>query len=467
MSSDRHPQLAVLLASHLDGASPAHADPRFADLLSALDAELRVRDARLAELEAQHATTSSISAVRRAEREEMALLAAEMEAFYEASYSPLGLLDLEGRVLNANPAFGGLVQVAPEAQRGVPLWSLVDEAARATMESQFHAALASNTWPQFIETRLARSPSTLVSWALTRAPASRHVFLTAQDISQQRAWDHEMSQAQKLEAVGQLASGVAHEINTPIQFVGDNVAFLGDGVATLLGLVMRLHAFVERGTEVTPSELAEVRAEFVAADLDFVLQELPRAIDGAREGIGRVSTLIKALKEFAHPDSVDRAPADLNRALERTITVSRNEWKYVADLETELGELPVVPCHIGALNQVFLNLICNAAHAIQERQRREGVERKGHIRVRTFAEPGWACVAVQDDGSGISVAAQPRIFEPFFTTKPAGKGTGQGLAISRTIVVDKHQGRLTFETVEGQGTIFFVRLPLSVAQGEP
>jgi signal transduction histidine kinase len=166
------------------------------------------------------------------------------------------------------------------------------------------------------------------------------------------------------------------------------------------------------------------------------------------------------MKDFSHPGAGEKTPVDINKAIESTITVTHNEWKYVAELEAHLDkDLPLVPCLPGDFNQVILNIIINAAHAIGN-VIDENADRKGTISVSTGRNNGWAEVRIQDTGSGIPEAYQPRIFDPFFTTKEVGRGTGQGLAISRSVIVDKHGGSLNFETTEGKGTTFIIRLPL-------
>ena len=204
--------------------------------------------------------------------------------------------------------------------------------------------------------------------------------------------------------------------------------------------------------------LAKVRKAEEAADCDYLLEEIPKALAQTLEGVTRVATIVRAMKEFAHPEGKEMAAADINRALQSTLTVARNELKYIADVETEFGELPLVVCNVGDLNQVFLNLLVNAAHAIGEKVGKSG--QKGNIRVRTVAEGGTVLVTVSDTGCGIPEANRARVFDPFFTTKEVGRGTGQGLAIARSVVVDRHKGALTFESEEGKGTTFYVRLPV-------
>ena len=195
-----------------------------------------------------------------------------------------------------------------------------------------------------------------------------------------------------------------------------------------------------------------------SADFAYLKDEIPRAFTRTLDGISRVAQIVRAMKEFAHPDRSEKSPADLNRALQTTLTVARNELKYVADVETDLGELPDVMCHQGDMCQVFLNLLINAAHAIQGATGEAG--KKGTIRVATCRENDSIVIAISDTGGGIPRGIRDKIFEPFFTTKEVGRGTGQGLAIARSVVVAKHGGSLTFDSEEGKGTTFFIRLPI-------
>jgi signal transduction histidine kinase len=263
------------------------------------------------------------------------------------------------------------------------------------------------------------------------------------------------------EAVGQLAAGIAHEINTPTQFVGDTVRFLGHACGDLLALqeVQReLRDAAAAGT-VTPELLARVRTAEEAADLEYLRERLPLAIARAEEGLGRVAAIVAAMREFAHTPNADHAPVDLNAALRATLVVATNAYKYVADVETDLAALPPVVGHGGDLNHVFLELIVNAAHSIKQSGAR------GVIRVRTRAQDDHALVSIADTGCGIPAEVAARVFDPFFTTKDVGESHGQGLALAHA-AVKRHGGALTFETTPGEGTTFHVRLPLArVATG--
>jgi len=282
-----------------------------------------------------------------------------------------------------------------------------------------------------------------------------------EDITERKLLRDQLLQAQKLESVGQLAAGIAHEINTPTQYIGDNVRFLKDAFQELGGLLARYERLLSAAKGNLPScETAqEIAAALDGADTGYLLEEIPKAIEQTLEGVTRVSTLVGAMKEFSHPGTKEKVPLDLNHAIESTITVARNEWKYVADLDVDLDpSLPPTACQPGEFNQVILNLIVNAAHAIAEVIAKGGPA-KGKIRIQTRNSEQWAEIRIQDTGSGIPEKVRSRIFDPFFTTKAIGKGTGQGLAIARSVVVDKHGGSIHFETEEGAGTTFVIRLP--------
>ena len=283
------------------------------------------------------------------------------------------------------------------------------------------------------------------------------ITLFTRDVSVERRLEAERGQAQKLESVGRLASGIAHEINTPLQFVGDSLHFLRGAISDLLG-VLSHYRVAREGGSLAPEACGAILEAEEAADIDYLVEQLPKAMDRAADGLERVSTLVRGLKEFAHPDLKDKALADINHELATTLTIARNEYKLVADVETSFGELPKVSCVAGELNQAFLNLIVNAAHAVADVVR--GTEEHGRIRVETWHDDGAVFVAIGDTGGGIPEAIRDRIFDPFFTTKEVGRGTGQGLAIARSVVVDKHGGSLTFETELGRGTTFTVRLPV-------
>ncbi len=283
------------------------------------------------------------------------------------------------------------------------------------------------------------------------------------ETEQRQQVEMELRFAQKLQAVGQLAAGIAHEINTPAQFVGDSIHFLEDSFRDAQALINAYRSILAGLTDAPGFEEAVAKIEQAEqeADASYIEEHAPGAFSRARDGISRISSIVSAMKEFAHPDSREKSSADLNRALDNTLTIARNEYKYVADVETDFGELPLVPCHVADLNQVFVNLVVNAAHAIADAVKDKG--ERGVIRVRTRCEADQVRIDIADTGAGIPEEIQERIFEPFFTTKEVGRGTGQGLPIARSIVVDKHQGSITFQSQVGYGTTFTILLPVGTA----
>jgi PAS domain S-box-containing protein len=287
------------------------------------------------------------------------------------------------------------------------------------------------------------------------------------DVTERRILEEQLRQAQKMEGIGQLAAGIAHEINTPTQYVGDNVHFLQDAFTGLGGLfasVRRLRAAATSGSSDAElrAEIAELDRQAEAADLDYLCEEVPKAIDQTIEGVRRVSRIVKAMKEFSHPQRETMVAIDLNRAIETTMVVAQNELKYVADATTDFDpDLPLVSCLPGDINQVVLNLLVNAAHAIGDAAS-AGTPR-GRITVSTRRGHGHVEIRVADSGTGIPEHARAHVFEPFYTTKEVGRGTGQGLAHAHATIVKKHGGQIDFETAMGRGTTFIVRLPLTGA----
>lgn len=271
--------------------------------------------------------------------------------------------------------------------------------------------------------------------------------------------ESELRQAQRLEAIGRLAAGIAHEINTPVQFVGDSLTFVRDALSELTALLAHDQAVIARLISGEPASALVTAAAAAAAEVDlpYLQTQLPLAIDRSMEGLDRVATIVRSLRTYAYPDRPEMASCDLNQAISSTLTIARNEYKYVADLETDLGELPLVTCHVGDVNQVVMNLVVNAAHAIADVVGSSGS--KGKLTVKTRRDGHDVVVAVSDTGGGIPSNIREHIFEPFFTTKTLGKGTGQGLAIARAMIVEKHRGTLTFET-GASGTTFTIRIPI-------
>jgi two-component system NtrC family sensor kinase len=278
------------------------------------------------------------------------------------------------------------------------------------------------------------------------------------DLSEQRQIEIELAHARKLEAVGQLAAGIAHEINTPTQYVGDGVHFLKEAFEGYQRLVSQYRQAVEALEAAGGSALTRgIRETEEEIDLPYLEANVPGSFESCQDGVLRISTIVRAMKAFSHPDQREKSLADLNQALQTTLAVARNEYKYVAEVVTEFGDMPAVLCHVGALNQVFLNLIVNAAHAIGDVVGQGGS--KGTIRIKTLKEGDLVRIDIADTGSGIPEAIRQRIFEPFFTTKEVGRGTGQGLAIARSIV--GHQAPRLLDLRERGGQRDHVHHPIA------
>jgi signal transduction histidine kinase len=293
------------------------------------------------------------------------------------------------------------------------------------------------------------------------------IAIMGADITDRKNMEVQLQQSQKMEAIGQLAAGIAHEINTPTQFVGDNTRFFQDAFDDLIAIIKIYKKLVEtaKSGSLTDTLIQTAEERIEEFDLDYLEEEIPIAIQHTLKGVGRIAKIVQAMKIFAHPGGEEKEPADINKEIEKTITISRNEWKYVAELKTEFDEsLSLVPCFQAELNQVILNLIVNAAHAIADANK-DNPTQMGTIRIRTRRKSNWAKIYISDTGSGIPEEIRSKIFDLFFTTKEPGKGTGQGLAISHSVIVEKHKGTISLESQEGKGTTFIISLPL-VAEPE-
>jgi signal transduction histidine kinase len=291
---------------------------------------------------------------------------------------------------------------------------------------------------------------------------ARRVVGTLVDIHDARRMQMQAANASKLESVGELAAGIAQEINTPTQYVGDSVRFLGDVFGTLQQCVEELSILAKEPRDSIPAE--RLRHCVEKAGMAYLREEIPKAITQALDGIQRIAKVVSAMKEFSHPGE-EQTPTDLNQAIANTITLATNEWKFVAKVDTQLdSSLPAVPVVPGEFNQVILNMVINAAHAIAE-TRSQHPTRIGTIRVVTRRLPDWAEISISDDGCGIPKNIHDKVFDPFFTTKPVGKGSGQGLAIAHSVIVKRHGGTIQFSSEPGVGTTFTVRVPLELKRG--
>ncbi len=278
-----------------------------------------------------------------------------------------------------------------------------------------------------------------------------------EDVTELKIIEDQLRQSQKLESIGQLSSGIAHEINTPLQYINDNSRFLEDAFCNFKLFTDKFKSLLNRNlnNEEYICAVLELKNEYEQNDLDFYNEETPLALKQSQEGISRVSKIVKGLKEFSHPGNEIKL-ADINYAVETTVIISKNEWKYVADLKLNLKDnLSSILYDVGLIKQVILNLIVNSAHAIKEKK----LERKGEIKITTQESEKYVELLVEDNGVGIKESVRGKIFDPFFTTKKIGKGTGQGLYLVYSIIKKKHKGIISFETEVGKGTIFIIKIP--------
>lgn len=282
------------------------------------------------------------------------------------------------------------------------------------------------------------------------------------DLTEQKRLEVELSKAHKMEAVGQLAAGIAHEINTPTQFIGDNLHFLTDAFNDLkevAELSCKL-ADSEETEEKTSLLKQQLKDAVDRTDLQYLLEDIPASLSESSDGVSRIAEIVKAMKEFSHPGSKNKESIDLNKIIESTVIVARNEWKYVAEVKMDLAEgLPMLECFPGEVSQAILNMVVNAAHAIESRQAVEDSKEKGVIGIKTSRENDFFHITISDTGCGISQENLAKVFEPFFTTKEVGKGTGQGLSMVYATIKDKHQGDIKVNSVVGEGTSMTILLP--------
>lgn len=393
---------------------------------------------------------------------EREILARSIDQAPEAMF----FMDGHGTIIYTNDAFCELVGYSREDILGQSLDLLrSDRQPDDLIEEILSTLKTGNLWGGNIIAEKKDGELFQKAWVISpvRAESGAGIWYraNAQEITTDAQMESQIRQSQKMEAIGQLASGIAHEINTPTQYIGDNLQFFQEsfgGINQLLKKCEELIGAVESGAD-TKTIVQEIRTFSEEVDLEFLVEETPGAIERALEGNHRVAEVVRAMKEFAHPSAEEMTPTDINRAIRNTISVARNEWKYVADIDSQLSEkMPPVTCLPGAMNQVFLNMLVNAAHAIADVVGESG--EKGTVTIATSLDSNWAVIRVSDTGCGIPAENVDRIFNPFFTTKDIGKGTGQGLAIAHAVVVDTHGGKLDVESEVGKGTTFTIRIPL-------
>jgi len=391
-----------------------------------------------------------------------------LESIMESVSHAIYVIDLEGKF--------NLVSSAGSKITGYPVEELIDQPFAKLftptifeeINKQFAKVKVLGGTVSHYETEIIRGDGKKVFVSLNFSPLFEKgkivsIVGTAEDITQRRQLERQLLQAQKLESIGQLASGIAHEINTPIQYLGDNSRFLQESFAELIQIIEKYTCLLKAAQQgnIPPEYLAEAEEIIQKIDIDYLLGEIPKAMQQNLDGISRVAEIVQAMKEFSQPGVTGKTCIDINKALASTITVSRNEWKYVAEMQTDFDpDMPLVPCLPGEFNQIILNLIINAAQAILQKLINTD-QAKGVISISTRRQGDWAEIYINDTGTGIPPEIHNRIFDPFFTTKTVGKSTGYGLSVCHNVIVEKHHGTIAFETEPGKGTTFIVRLPLN------
>lgn len=379
----------------------------------------------------------------------------------ENSADLIAVVDKTGHRIYNNPAYERLLGYTQEELKTTISFEQIHPDDRPLVTRAAEQALKTGVG-QILEYRMQRKDGTYVTLEShgsfirdSRGEIEANV-ISARDVSDRRM----AMQNEKLSAIGQLAAGIAHEINTPVQYVSDNLAFLSDTWnhldAAMGSCLTPLHASV--GCDSRPS--GPVTPGGPPEDWDWLRQEVPKAISQSLEGVRRINKIVSAMRRFSHTGGGERQEVDLHEALDATLTIAQNQIKHIADVQTDYQpNLPRVECYSDEMNQVFLNLIVNATHAIREASKKQA-RKRGKLTIRTRLIDNDVQIEIQDNGTGIPLSVRARVFDPFFTTKQAGEGTGQGLTICHNIVVQKHHGNIWFDTELDRGTTFFVRIPI-------
>ncbi len=373
------------------------------------------------------------------------------------------ITDLKGHIEYANPAFSTITGYSAEEAIGKNPKMMQSGKQSAEFYKQLWKTLTTGTvWKgQFINRKKSGEEfigEAVISPIRDQTGEISNYVAVQRDITNEVMLEQKLRQAQKLEAMGTLAGGIAHEINTPAQFVNNNLDFISSSFSDLTEFIDSCMTLFE-SKELPSSILEKVNQHYSDNDIEYLREEIPTALEQSIDGVDQISRIVGSMKQFAHPGDESKVPTDINDAIQNTATVCRNEWKYIAELIFDLDEtIPEVQCHPSEINQVFLNMMVNAAHAIETTLSDNKV--KGTITVQTKSTDSYVEISFQDDGTGIPPDIQERLFDPFFTTKDPGKGTGQGLSIAHSIITEKHDGEILLESEVGSGTKFSIRLPI-------
>ncbi|MCP4550209.1 MAG: PAS domain S-box protein [bacterium] len=428
---------------------------------------------KVADDEEAHATlVGTVQDITESKEVECELLrtTAELEAIFNSAIDAYYMVDENRRIVRANDKLLKMLNMTMADVRGKICHELLPWCTEASCCHVMDWRSGDNPEEMDVEIESDDETKSLVVTPQAIMDSKMRLlsyFISVKDISRRKKKERELSQSQKLESIGQLAAGIAHEINTPIQYVGDNTNFLQSAFGLMDQRIKNFREMAIRGIEgtLTPTECAEALRSLEDSKFGFIIDQAPEAIEQTLEGVHRVANIVSAMKEFSHPSGGKREPADLHHAIDNTILVAKNEWKYVAEIVRQYrGDMPAIPVLLDEFNQVILNLVINAAHAIGD-SRETSEEIEGRITIRTSLTEEHGVIELSDNGCGIPKQYLEKIFDPFFTTKEASKGTGQGLAIARSVIVEKHEGELLVESEIGKGTAFTIKLPLRVMTG--
>jgi PAS domain S-box-containing protein len=404
------------------------------------------------------------SALRESEKQYRTLVEALREGLLQ--------VDENARICFCNQRLVEMLDCSREELLGTQMYDFVDEKGIQTIKEQLELRRLGHNDPY--EITLQSKSGQAVDALVSPCPIFddqgnfKGAFTLLTDITERKKLELQLRQSQKMEAIGQLAAGIAHEINTPTQYVASNSRFLQEGFGDLAQLQKKTESYLQTlvSDPDQANKVAELREFAEEIDLDFLWDEIPKALEANLEGLERIAMIVRSMKDFAHPGREEKQPTDLNRVIESTITVARNEWKYVAEVKTDLDpDLPQVNCVSNEIKQVILNIVVNAAQAIGEVVT-EGVDEKGLIKISSRLQGEHALIRISDTGPGIPPELIERVFDPFFTTKEPGKGTGQGLAIAYRVVVENHDGSLDVFNRPDSGAVFEIRLPLQSWEGD-